>query len=118
MAKKAPTRKLDIGIDLTSNELRCVSISKRGKEVTLEAFAIGEISSSVFAAGRVAEPGVLGARIREILADNGISPRRAIISLSGKAAITRIIELPKMAAAQTRQAISLQINQYVPFPPG
>jgi type IV pilus assembly protein PilM len=118
MAKKASLRKLDIGLDLTSNELRCVAVSRKGKETMLEAFAIGEISSSYFAAGRVAEPGALGARIREILAENGISPRKGIVSLSGKAAITRIIELPKMGPAQTRQAISLQINQYVPFPPG
>jgi len=118
MAKKAPSVKVDIGLDLTSNELRCVALQRKGKEITLERFAIGEIPSSVFAAGRVAEPAELGARIKEILHENAITARRAIISLSGKAAITRIIELPKMGAAQTRQAISLQINQYVPFPAG
>lgn len=118
MAKGAPSKKVDVGLDLTSNELRCVAVSRRGKEVILERFAVGEIPSSVFAAGRVAETAELGARIKQILKDNGISARRAIISLSGKAAITRIIELPKMGAAQTRQAISLQINQYVPFPAG
>ncbi len=118
MAKAPALRKYDIGLDLTAKELRCVAINKRGKEITLERFAIGEIPSSVFAAGRVAEPGQLGARIKQILNEHGISPRKAIISLSGKAAITRIIELPKMGQAQTRQAISLQINQYVPFPPG
>jgi type IV pilus assembly protein PilM len=118
MAKSAPTRKLDIGLDLTSNELRCVALSKRGKEIILERFAIGEIPTSVFAAGRVAEPHELGARIKALLHENGIAPQKAIISLSGKAAITRVIELPKMGKAQTRQAISLQINQYVPFPPG
>jgi type IV pilus assembly protein PilM len=32
--------------------------------------------------------------------------------------VTRLITLPKMSAAQTRDAISLQLNQYVPFPPG
>ncbi|MCB1185987.1 type IV pilus assembly protein PilM [bacterium] len=111
-------KKYDVGLDLTSNELRCTAISRKGKEMILERFAVGEIPSSVFAAGRVAEPGQLGNRIKEILKENGIVARRAIISLSGKAAITRIIELPKMGAAQTRQAISLQINQYVPFPPG
>lgn len=111
-------KKYDVGLDLTSNELRCTAITRKGKEMILERFAVGEIPSSVFAAGRVAEPGQLGTRIREILKENGIIARRAIISLSGKAAITRIIELPKMGAAQTRQAISLQINQYVPFPPG
>lgn len=118
MAKRVPSKKVDIGLDLTSNELRCVALQRKGKEITLERFAIGEIPSSVFAAGRVAEPVELGARIKEILSDQGISPRKAIVSLSGKAAITRVIELPKMGAAQTRQAISLQINQYVPFPAG
>lgn len=118
MAKRTPSIKVDIGLDLTSNELRCVALQRKGKELTLERFAIGEIPSSVFAAGRVAEPAELGARIREILSEQGISPRKAIVSLSGKAAITRVIELPKMGAAQTRQAISLQINQYVPFPAG
>jgi type IV pilus assembly protein PilM len=116
--KKAPSKRVDVGLDLTSNELRCVALSKRGKEITLERFAIGDIPASVFAAGRVAEPAELGARIKAILGEQGISARRAYISLSGKAAITRIIELPKMGAAQTRTAISLQINQYVPFPPG
>lgn len=118
MAKQAPSRKYDIGLDLTSNELRCVALSRKGKEITLERFALGNIPSSVFAAGRVAEPAELGVKIKQILHEAGITPGKAIISLSGKAAITRIIELPKMGAAQTRQAISLQINQYVPFPPG
>jgi len=118
MANKVASKKVDIGLDLTSNEIRCVALSRRGKEVTLERFALGEIPSSVFAAGRVAEPGELGAKIKEILHEQGVSARRAVVSLSGKAAITRIVELPKMGSAQTRQAISLQINQYVPFPPG
>ncbi len=118
MAKRPATKKVDVGLDLTSNEVRCVALQRRGKEVTLERFAIGEIPSSVFAAGRVAEPAELGAHIKKVLHEQGVSARRAIVSLSGKAAITRIVELPKMGAAQTRQAISLQINQYVPFPPG
>jgi type IV pilus assembly protein PilM len=116
--RKQALKKMDIGLDLTSDELRVVGLSKRGKEYILERFAIGPIPSSVFAAGKVAEPRELAARIGEICTANGIKPKRAMISLSGKAAITRIVELPKMGYAQTRQAIDLQINQYVPFPPG
>lgn len=111
-------KKLDLGIDLTSNELRIVAVSKKGNEILLERFAIGELNPQLFAAGRVADPKKLGERIKEILQTNGITPRRAVVSLSGKAAITRIIELPRMGSAQTRQAISLQIHQYVPFPAG
>lgn len=115
---KKSIKVLDIGLDLTSDELRVVGLSRKGKEFILEKFAIGPVPSSVFAAGKVAEPRELAARIGEICAANGIKPKRAMISLSGKAAITRIIELPRMGYAQTRQAIDLQINQYVPFPPG
>lgn len=114
---KAAGKKMDIGLDLTSDELRVVALSRQGKDFVLEKFAIGKIPSSVFAAGKVAEPRELGARIREILNANGIVPKRALVSLSGKAAITRIVEFPKMGVAQTRQAIHLQINQFVPFPP-
>jgi len=109
---------MDIGLDLTSDELRVIGLSRHGKEYVLEKFAIGPIPSSVFAAGKVAEPRELAAKIGEICTANGIRPKRAMVSLSGKAAITRIVELPKMGFAQTRQAIDLQINQYVPFPPG
>ena len=118
MVKRTAGRKMDVGIDLTSNELRIVALSKRGAEYVLERFAIAEINPQFFAAGRVADPKRLGERIKEVLQANGINGKRAIISLSGKAAITRVIELPRMGAAQTRQAISLQINQYVPFPVG
>ena len=75
MAKKTPTKKVDIGLDLTSNELRCVALTKRGKEISLERFAVGDIPSSVFAAGRVAEPAELGARIRDILKESFVIPR-------------------------------------------
>ncbi len=118
MAKTATGKPVDIGIDLTSNELRVVALSKHGSDYVLERFAIGDLDTAFFAAGRIADPKGLSARLKEILETNGINARRAIISLSGKAAITRIIELPRMGAPQTRQAISLQINQYVPFPPG
>jgi type IV pilus assembly protein PilM len=114
---KAVGKKMDIGLDLTSDELRVVALSRQGKDFVLEKFAIGKIPSSVFAAGKVAEPRELGARIREILAANGIVPKRALVSLSGKSSITRIVEFPRMGVAQTRQAIHLQINQFVPFPP-
>ena len=80
MAKRPAIKKVDVGLDLTSNEVRCVSLQRRGKEVTLERFAIGEIPSSVFAAGRVAEPAELGAHIRKLLHEQGVSARRAIVS--------------------------------------
>lgn len=118
MAKRTTGKKVDIGIDLTSNELRVAALSRKGGAYVLERFALGDLNPQFFAAGRVADPKGLGERLKEVLRTNGIAAKRAIISLSGKAAITRIIELPKMGAAQTRQAISLQINQYVPFPPG
>ncbi len=118
MAKGVRGKKFDVGIDLTSNEIRVIALTRKGTEYVLERFAIAEVNPQFFAAGRVADPKGLGERIKEVLQNNGISGKRAILSLSGKAAITRIIELPRMGAAQTRQAISLQINQYVPFPVG
>jgi type IV pilus assembly protein PilM len=118
MAKKTVGKPVDIGIDLTSNELRVTALNKHGNDYVLERFAIADLSPQFFAAGRIADTRGLSARLKEVLETNGISAKRAIVSLSGKAAIVRVIELPRMGAPQTRQAINLQINQYVPFPPG
>ncbi|GEM_PF-1159620 len=117
MAKKQRLKRLDLGIDLTANEMRAVALSRRGKNLVLENFIIAEIPSAVFAAGRVADPKTLGERIKAILLEHGIKGRRVKLSLSGKASITRRIELPAMSMARIRQAIRLQIGQYVPFPP-
>jgi type IV pilus assembly protein PilM len=118
MAKKTVGKPVDIGIDLTSNEMRVTALSKHGNEYILERFAIADLSPQFFAAGRIADTRGLAARLKEVLETNGINAKKAIVSLSGKAAIVRVIELPRMGAPQTRQAINLQINQYVPFPPG
>ena len=117
MAVQKNLASLDVGLDLTSDELRVCAIRRTGKDYVLERFGVGKISSSVFAAGKVSDQRELGSRIKDILAKNGMKGNKAMISLSGKASITRRIELPAMGAAQTRQAISLQIGQYVPFPP-
>ncbi len=117
MAKRSG-KTVDIGVDLTSNEIRIIALSKSGSDYILERFAIAEIDPAFFSAGRVADPRGLAERIKEVLETNGINAKKAIVSLSGKAAITRVIELPRMGAPQTRQAINLQISQYVPFPPG
>lgn len=107
---------LNIGVDFTTDEVRIAAVNRVGKTLVLERFAVAKLPPQIFAAGRVADPKTLGARIKDVLIQNGIKPKKALISLSGKAAITRVIELPKLGVNQTRQALNLQLAQYVPFP--
>ncbi len=106
-----------VGIDLTSREIRMVQVSGSRASVTLEKFAIGPIPPGSMQGGRISDPGKLAEAIRELLKGNRFSAKKCMLGISGKYGVTRMITLPKMSMAQTRDAIMLQLNQYVPFPP-
>ena len=106
-----------VGIDLTSREIRIVQLSGGRAGVTLEKFAIGPIPPGAIQGGRISDPGKLADAIRDLLKGHRFSAKKCILGISGKYGVTRMITLPKMTMAQTRDAIMLQLNQYVPFPP-
>ena len=107
-----------IGIDFTNNEMRMVQLSGKGKSAVLERYAAGPIPSGVFQGGRIVETARFADVIKELYRTHKFTSKKCIIGISGKYGVTRLIILPKMGAAQTRDAIQLQLNQYVPFPPG
>ena len=106
-----------IGIDFTNREVRISQISYGRGLPRLERFAVGPIPEGVFSGGRLVEPGRLSDTIKELLRGYRFTAKRAVLGISGRYGVTRMIVLPKMTAAQTRDAINLQLNQYVPFPP-
>lgn len=107
-----------IGLDFTNNEIRMVQVSVKGKGVVLERYAVGAIPPGVFQGGRVVETARFADVIKELYRTHKFTSKKCIVGISGKYGVTRLITLPKMSAAQTRDAIQLQLNQYVPFPPG
>ncbi len=106
-----------IGIDFTNREIRIAQIAYGKGLPRIERFAIGPIPDGVFSGGRLAEPGRLSEAIKDLLRGYRFNAKQAVLGISGRYGVTRMIVLPKMTAAQTRDAINLQLNQYVPFPP-
>jgi type IV pilus assembly protein PilM len=106
-----------IGIDFTNQEIRMAQVSIGRGLPKLERFALGPIPEGVFSGGRLVEPGKLAEAIKDLLRGYRFTSKKAILGISGKYGVTRMVTLPRMTAAQTRDAINLQLNQYVPFPP-
>ena len=106
-----------VGIDLTSREIRIVQVTGSRAGMRLEKFAIGAIPAGAIQGGRIADPHKLSEAIRELIKGNRFTAKKCVLGISGKYGVTRMISLPKMTMAQTRDAIMLQLNQYVPFPP-
>ncbi len=106
-----------VGIDFTNREIRLTQVAYGRGLPRVERFAIGPIPDGVFTGGRLVEPGRLAESIKDLLRGYRFTAKRAVLGVSGRYGVTRMITLPKMTAAQTRDAINLQLNQYVPFPP-
>ncbi|MCX6645539.1 MAG: type IV pilus assembly protein PilM [bacterium] len=106
-----------VGLDFTTKEIRMAQISYGRGLPKVERVAIGPIPDGVFSGGKLVEPVKLAETIKELLKGYRFTARRAVLGISGKYGVTRMLTLPRMTAAQTRDAINLQLNQYVPFPP-
>ncbi|HDS30117.1 MAG TPA: hypothetical protein ENN67_03650, partial [Firmicutes bacterium] len=106
-----------IGVDFTENEIRLTQVSMGRGIPRVERYAIGPIPDGVFSGGRLVEPVRFAEAIKDLMRGYRFNGKRAVLGISGKYGVTRMITLPKMSAAQTRDAINLQLNQYVPFPP-
>jgi len=106
-----------IGIDFTNREIRMVQVAYGRGLPKVERFAVGPIPDGVFQGGKLVEQNALSSAIKDLLRGYRFTAKRAVLGISGRYGVTRMITLPKMTAAQTRDAINLQLNQYVPFPP-
>jgi len=107
-----------IGIDLTGGQVRMSQVSKGRGGYVLERVSVRDLPEGIFQAGRLVDGGLLSEVLREIYREGAFTAKRAVFGLNGKQSITRVISLPKMSLAATRDALSFQvINQYVPFPP-
>ena len=106
-----------IGIDFTNREIRMVQVAYGRGLPKIERFAIGQVPDGVFQGGKLMDQNVLASAIKDLLRGYRFTAKRAVLGISGRYGVTRMITLPKMTAAQTRDAINLQLNQYVPFPP-
>jgi type IV pilus assembly protein PilM len=102
------------GVDISDNSFKYAFFSRVHDSYILKDFGSSDIPTGILSSGMVANSSKLAERLETVLASK--KARFVSISLPEEKGYLQIIELPPMQPEEIEEALSLQIEDYVPLP--
>jgi type IV pilus assembly protein PilM len=112
LGKKVSTFGLDIG----SSAVKAVELAQgKGGSVALKSYATVPLPRHAITEGAIKDAAAVADAIRECVQEAGVRGKAAVISISGREAITKRVPLPKVSARELADAIMLEAEHHIPF---
>ena len=106
-----------IGLDITTSSVKLVELGGAGRGYRVESFAAEATPPNAINEKAIVDADAVGEAIRRAVKRSGTKTREVAIAISGDAAITKVIQMPKnLSAADLESQVELQADQYIPFP--
>ena len=104
------------GLDIGASAVKAVELGPaRGGGLALKAYAAVPLPRHALVEGIIKDVGVVADAIRQCVQDAGIGTRAAVISISGREAITKRVLLPKVSTRERADAIMLEAEHHIPY---
>ncbi len=107
-------KKSTIGVDLGSHQIKVVQVQKHGDTWKITKCASAPTPAETIKDGVVMAPEALGAALKELLKEAGISATTAHIAAAGGSVFVRPVPFPKMKEDALRKSIRIEASRYVP----
>lgn len=106
-----------IGLDIGSNTIKAVQISKEKDGYRLEKVGVALLEPEIIVDGSIIDASRVVDTIRLLLKEQGIKVKDAVISVSGySSVIIKKITIPEMTEEELSESIKWEAEQYIPFP--
>jgi type IV pilus assembly protein PilM len=106
-----------LGLDITTSSIKLIEISMAGGQYRVESYAAEPTPPNSVNEKSVVDPEAVGEAIRRAVKRSGAGSHEAAIAISGDAAITKVIQMPKgLRDADLEAQVEMQADQYIPFP--
>ena len=102
-------RKSHLGIDIGSHTIKIVELRTTAKGIDLVHHATASTPPGGF------QVPVLAAQLKEMLQENRIKTKQAVVALAGKGVAARRLSLPKIPEEEIQEAIRWQAGELFPF---
>lgn len=104
-----------IGLDLGSASIKIVELAPDGKDkwkllTAASMAAVGSVTDSKISLNTVA------ANLAKLLKEAGVRSRRVVAAIPEEQISTHVVTMPIMSDAEVEQALSWQVEQYIPIP--
>jgi type IV pilus assembly protein PilM len=106
-----------LGLDVTTSSVKLIELAESGKGYRVESFAAEPTPANAINDKAIVDAEAVGEAIRRAVKRSGTKTREAAVAISGDAAITKVIQMPKqLSDADLEGQVELQADQYIPFP--
>ena len=106
-----------IGLDITTSSIKLIELSMSGDGYRVEAYAGEATPANAINEKIIVDPEAVGEAIKRAIKRSGSRTPDVAIAISGDAAITKVIQMPKnLLDAELEAQVALQADQYIPFP--
>jgi type IV pilus assembly protein PilM len=106
-----------LGLDVTTSSIKLIELTESGNGYRVESFAAEPTPPNAINDKNIVDAEAVGEAIRRAVKRSGTKTREAAVAISGDAAITKVIQMPKnLSGGDLEGQVELQADQYIPFP--
>jgi type IV pilus assembly protein PilM len=106
-----------LGLDITTSSVKLVELSSSGRNYRVESYAAEATPPNAINEKTIVDAEAVGEALRRAIKRSGTKAREAAIAISGDAAITKVIQMPRsLSERELEGQVELQADQYIPFP--
>ncbi len=106
-----------LGLDITTSSIKLIELSMAGGQYRVESYAAEATPQNAVNEKSIVDVDAVGEAIARAAKRAGAHSREVAIAISGDAAITKVIQMPRsLRDAELEAQVELQADQYIPFP--
>ena len=106
-----------LGLDITTSSIKLIELAMAGGLYRVESYAAEPTPPNAMNEKTLVDPDAVGEAISRAVKRSGAKTREAAIAISGDAAITKVIQMPRgLREADLEAQVEMQADQYIPFP--
>lgn len=108
-------KKETIGIDIGSSSIKLIQLSEIEGRYTLEKFGIAALPPEIIVDGTIMDSVRCVEALQNVVKEQAIVTKDAVISVSGHSVIVKRVTLPQMSEEELSESIKWEAEQYIPF---
>src|SRR5213082_3206340 len=102
-----------LGLDITTSSVKLIELAMGGGQYRVEAYAAEPTPQNAINEKAIVDAEAVGEAIRRAVKRAGAKSSEVAVAISGDAAITKVIQMPRALRSGDLEA---QADQYIPFP--
>jgi type IV pilus assembly protein PilM len=106
-----------LGLDITPSSIKLIELTLSGGQYTVDAYAAEPMPQNAMNEKAIVDADAVGEAIARAVRRAGVRTKDAAVAISGDAAITKVIQMPRNLKESDLEAqVEMQADQYIPFP--